>query len=82
MAWTQADLDAIKGAIALGALEVEHPLTGKVKYRSLADMVKTMDLIASELTGNGETTGGDNRVATGMRTGFTGSRGFRNGGFL
>lgn len=38
MAWSQSDIDAMKKAIATGALHVDYPGGGGVTYRSLADM--------------------------------------------
>lgn len=69
MAFSQTDLDVLDKAIAMGALEVEHPVTGKVRYRNLSEMIRTRDLIKAELAG-GTTTLADNRVVTGMRSGF------------
>lgn len=48
MAWTQADADRIRRAIAQGVLEVEHD--GKrVKYRNLDEMQRTLAMIDGEL---------------------------------
>lgn len=74
MAWTQADLDALDAAIATGAIEVEHPVTGKVRYRSLQDMMRVRQNIADALAGNA-TDLGANRVKTGMLSGFRGGAG-------
>ncbi|WP_366655338.1 phage head-tail joining protein [Fodinicurvata sp. EGI_FJ10296] len=48
MAWTHADRDRLKRAMALGATEVRHG--DKVtRYRSLNDMRQTLALIEKEL---------------------------------
>jgi hypothetical protein len=52
MAWTQANIDALKAAIATGALEVETrqgEVTQRVKYRSLADMQRTLAEMEAEV---------------------------------
>ena len=46
MAWTQADLDAINEAIALGASRVRFADNREVTFRSLADMRSIRDEIA------------------------------------
>lgn len=48
MAYQQSDLDAIKAAIALGALRVDYG-DKRVDYRSLDDMIRTQQLIEQEL---------------------------------
>lgn len=48
MAWTTDDLDAIKKAIAQGALTVKYA-DKEVTYRSLNEMLKIKGLIESEL---------------------------------
>lgn len=53
MAWTQADADALKRAIALGALDVQYPDNSRVQYRSLADMKATLAMIEAEVAGEG-----------------------------
>jgi hypothetical protein len=53
MAYTQADLDALKAAIASGARKVifgSGPDTRTVEYRSLNDMLATLALIAAEVS--------------------------------
>lgn len=50
MAYTQADIDALEGAIAKGALEVQRG-DERVKYRSLAEMQSTLDIMRAAVTG-------------------------------
>lgn len=49
MAYTQADLDAIRAAIATGALTVRFPDGKYIEYRSLADMQAIESKIAGEV---------------------------------
>ncbi|HBM60868.1 MAG TPA: hypothetical protein DD444_16975 [Citreicella sp.] len=50
MAWTQADADAIKAAIAKGVTRVR--LNGEeVQYRSLVEMRATLRMIEDEVQG-------------------------------
>lgn len=50
MAYTQADADRLRSAIAKGASEVE--VNGeRVRFRSLADMRATLAMIENELAG-------------------------------
>lgn len=54
MAYTQADIDALKAAIATGALEVEFgagPDKQRVRYRSLADMQAILAQMIAEVDG-------------------------------
>ncbi|MDQ2080486.1 hypothetical protein RA307_09865 [Xanthobacteraceae bacterium Astr-EGSB] len=54
MVWTQNDVATLKAAIATGALEVTFgagPDQRTVKYRSLADMRATLDMVAAEAAG-------------------------------
>lgn len=48
MAWTTDDLDALKKAIAQGALSVKYA-DKEVTYRSLSEMLKIKELIETEL---------------------------------
>lgn len=48
MAFTQADLTALEGAIKTGVLEVRRG-DRMVKYRDLAEMLQARDLIRAEL---------------------------------
>lgn len=48
MAFTQAQVDALKDAIASGALEVEHN-GKKVRYRSLSEMEATLKKMEESL---------------------------------
>ena len=50
MAFTQSDLDAIKAAIASGAMEVGYADGSRVKYRSFDEMLRTRDMIAAEVS--------------------------------
>ncbi len=54
MAWTQEEYDALKAAMATGALKVEYA-DKKVEYRSLKDMRELLSVMAADL---GLTTGG------------------------
>lgn len=48
MAWTQAQLDALKSAAASGATEVTHD--GKtVKYRNLAEIIRLIAMMEGEI---------------------------------
>lgn len=49
MAYTQADLDAIKDAIKEGALRVEFPGGGSTTYRSLDEMKRIQADIQREV---------------------------------
>lgn len=52
MAYTQDDIDALKAAIATGALRVEFgsgPDKRVVEYRSLSDMNATLATISAEV---------------------------------
>ena len=55
MAWTQTDVDALKAAIATGALEVRYADGRHVRYRSLADMERTLALMQGEVAGTAAT---------------------------
>jgi hypothetical protein len=72
MAHTQADLDAIKAAIASGEQSVE--VAGrKVVYRSVDDLRKARDDIAAELLSSSGASGGMRRGSFSVR--FSTSRG-------
>jgi hypothetical protein len=49
MAFTQAQLDALKSAIATGALEVRNANGEQVKYRSLDEMKRIVGLMETEI---------------------------------
>lgn len=49
MAWTEADRDRLKAAIATGAVSVDLPSVGRVQYRSLADMRTILLMMEGEL---------------------------------
>lgn len=48
-AYTTAQYDALKAAIATGALEVRYADGRTVKYRSLQEMQQILDSISAEL---------------------------------
>jgi hypothetical protein len=53
VAYTQADIDALKAALATGALEVEFgagPDKQRVRYRSLAEMQTILDAMIVEIS--------------------------------
>lgn len=54
MAFTAADRDAIKAALALGALTVRHADGQMVTYRSVQEMRETLAMIEAELGAGGE----------------------------
>jgi len=49
MAWTQSQIDALKAAIAVGALTVRHGET-MTTYRSLAEMKELLAMMTEEVT--------------------------------
>lgn len=50
MAFTQAQLDALNGALATGELSVEYD--GKrVQYRSIDELLKARNIVSAELAG-------------------------------
>lgn len=52
MAYTQADLDRIKHAIATGELSIEKD-GKKVTYRSISELMRARDDIVNELASQG-----------------------------
>lgn len=54
--WTQSDIDALKAAIATGALSVMYSDGSSVQYRSLADMRATLDMMEAEVAAPATTT--------------------------
>lgn len=48
MAWTQADIDALKTAMAKGVQSVRY-VSGEVTYRSLDDMRKLLNDMEAEV---------------------------------
>lgn len=50
MAWTQADIDTLKAAIAKGVTKVRMN-NEEVTYRSLAEMRQTLALMQDEVSG-------------------------------
>jgi hypothetical protein len=47
--FTQAQVDALTAAIALGVVEVEYPGGRKVKYASLKDMLALRDRMMNDI---------------------------------
>lgn len=60
--YTEKQRDALKRAIASGALTVESPDTGRFTYRSLAEMRQSLAMIERGLAG--DQTGGTRRRRT------------------
>lgn len=54
MAWTQADIDALKAAIASSVLTVSYagPPARSLTYRSLAEMRESLSLMEREVAGS------------------------------
>jgi hypothetical protein len=50
MAYTQADLDAIRKAMASGARRVRYPDGSDIEYRSLAEMQQAEAMIKAEVS--------------------------------
>lgn len=48
MAYTQADADALKAAMASGAQRVRYSDGSEVEYRSLAEMKEALSMIQAE----------------------------------
>lgn len=48
MAWIQSDIEALEKAIATGATRVKYA-DKEVEYRSLQEMLQTLDIIKKEL---------------------------------
>lgn len=53
MAWTEADRDALKAAIARGVKKLRMSNGEEVEYQSLAEMRSALSLIEAELLGSG-----------------------------
>jgi len=53
MAYTQADIDALKTAIASGAIEVRHSDGRMVRYRSLQEMENLLNIMQADLGATG-----------------------------
>ena len=62
MAWTQENLDDLKAAIAEGVTSVAYR-DRTVVYRSLDEMLRTKDLIESELSSSSAATERVQRVS-------------------
>lgn len=52
MTWSQIDIDALKAAIATGALTVTYPDGRSITYRSLRDMREIVGMMEREATPN------------------------------
>lgn len=48
MAWTQADIDKLKTAMAKGVKSVRY-VSGQVDYQSVDDMLKVLDVMENEV---------------------------------
>lgn len=59
MAWTQADVDALKAAIASGAQSVTYPDGSAVTYRSLGQMKDVLGMMQAEVN---RAAGGQKRI--------------------
>lgn len=68
MAWTQSDIDALKTAIATGAVDVTYSDGSRVTYRSLAEMKEILAGMEAEVAGPGVSRARTVRVNT--RSGF------------
>lgn len=68
MAWTQADIDALKSAMKSGALTVRYS-DKSVTYRTLAEMTQLLGLMQDEVNAAAGTTQ-VRRVTIGSRKGF------------
>jgi hypothetical protein len=58
VAWTQADIDTLKAAIATGTRRVRFgagPDSRETEFRSLAEMRSTLAMIEAEVSGAGAT---------------------------
>lgn len=55
MAFTQAQIDALKEAISLGATKVQYE-DKTVEYRSLKDMKETLAMMEAEVNGTQRST--------------------------
>ncbi|HRF08501.1 MAG TPA: hypothetical protein PL193_07645 [Xanthobacteraceae bacterium] len=52
MAWTQADIDTLKAAIATGARRVKYADGRETEFRSLDEMERALSKIEAEIGGN------------------------------
>ena len=52
MAYSQTDVDALKAAIATGALEVKYADGRQVRYRSLSEMRQILSTMTAEVAGS------------------------------
>jgi hypothetical protein len=57
MAWTSADVDRLKAAIASGTRSVQYA-DKSVSYQSTEDMLKALQAMESEVAGVGAATSG------------------------
>ena len=54
MAWTQADIDAVRAALRANTLNVRHGETS-ITYRSQSELLKLLDIMEAEVNGTGST---------------------------
>lgn len=50
MAWTEADKDALKAAIATGAREVQYSDGSRIAYRTLKEMKETLGMMEKDIS--------------------------------
>ena len=67
MAFTQTDVDALKAALATGALKVRYADGREVTYRGLSDLQRAIAIATAEVAGSGAETFGANRSVAGFR---------------
>lgn len=53
MAFSPADADALRAAIATGALRVRHADGREVQYRTLREIRETLDMIERDIAAGG-----------------------------
>lgn len=53
MAFSSADADALRAAIATGALRVRHADGREVQYRTLREIRETLDMIERDIAAGG-----------------------------
>lgn len=67
MAYSQADIDALKASIATGAFKVRYADGREVTYRSLTDMQRTLAVMQTD-SATSPATFQSNRIAAGYRS--------------
>jgi hypothetical protein len=73
MAFTQTDVDALKAALATGALKVRYADGREVTYRSLSDLQRAIAIAAAEVSGTGAETFSSNRSVGGFTRNLSGT---------